>query len=209
MSLPQIYLISPPSFELASFAKRLDNSLKTGLVPIFQLRLKDYNEIEVKNIALRLQKICQQNNCKFVINDFHNVALDIGADGVHLGADDADILSVRKNSPHNFFIGASCYDSKDLAVKAVKDGADSISFGAFFTSNTKKSRGRPDVGILEWATKEISKPISVIGGIDVLNCRTFLPYKVDYLCIISAIWNHAKGEVFAIKEISDCLKLDH
>jgi thiamine-phosphate pyrophosphorylase len=205
-SSPQIYLISPPNFDLKDFSKKLENALKNQLVPIFQMRVKNYEPSEIRKISLELKKICHQNNCKFLLNDFHDIALEINADGVHLGADDANIFNVRNNSPKNFIIGSSCYDSKELALRSVEQGADYISFGAFFESKTKKSRGKPSMEILEWSAREVSLPVSVIGGIDSLNCAVFSEFKVDYLCVISSIWNHEKGESFAVKELYQAIK---
>ncbi len=192
--------------ELKLFSVRLERALKTGLVPFFQLRLKNTPEIEMINIAKELQKICRDNNCKFIINDFYQIAIDSEADGVHLGADDANISEVRSQvGEREFLIGASCYDSRELAISAEKNGANLISFGAFFPSKTKKSRGNPSLDIIDWAKINLTAPISAIGGINSQNCAQFIAHKVDYLCFISAVWDHEKGEDFAVKEINSSL----
>ena len=130
--MSQIYLISPPKIELKTFLPRLEKALKTNLVPVFQLRLKEYSNSELTQIAKEIKKICDNNNCLFLLNDSLEIALNISANGVHLGAEDGSILSARKNSPENFLIGASCYDSRHLALEAGEQGADYLSFGAFF-----------------------------------------------------------------------------
>ncbi len=206
LNLPKIYLISPPEVELKSFSVRLERALKTGLVPFFQLRLKNLAEIEVMNIAKELQKVCRNNNCKFIINDFYQIAIDSEADGVHLGAEDANISAVRSQiGEREFLIGASCYDSRELAINAEKNGANLISFGAFFPSKTKKSRGNPSLDIIDWAKINLSVPISGIGGINSQNCAQFISHQIDYLCFISAVWDHEIGEDFAVKEINNSL----
>ena len=111
---------------------------------------------------------------------------------------------VRKNSPKNFMIGASCYDSKDLALLAAKSGANYISFGTFFPSQTKNSKGKPDPKIISWCKENINLPTVAIGGIKEENCDLLIKEKVDFLAIISYIWNHPNGENFAIKNLSAC-----
>jgi thiamine-phosphate pyrophosphorylase len=203
--MSQIYLISPPQIELKTFSKRLESALRTTLVPVFQLRLKNYFDQEVKNISRELKKICHANNCLFLLNDYCEIALDIGADGVHLGAEDGSILSARNKSPKNFIIGASCYDSRDLAILAAEQGADYLSFGAFFSSNTKKSRGNPSLEILEWSKDRLSLPIVAIGGVTDQNCNSIVKSGADFLSVISYVWDHPCGEKIALQNLHQAI----
>lgn len=204
--MTKIYLISPEKIDLKSFSLRLDRVLKTGLVPAFQLRLKGYDDPEVKEISRDLKAICDQNNCLFILNDYYDIALEIGANGVHLGVEDGSILEVRKNSPENFIIGASCYDSKHLAMLAGEQGADYISFGAFFPSKTKISRGKPGLEILKWADEMTNLPITAIGGINNENCSSLVESGANFIAVISYIWDHPEGEVFALNKLDQKIK---
>lgn len=203
--MTQIYLISPPQIELKTFSQRLENALKTNLVPTFQLRLKNYPAAEVKKIAQELLKICQDNNCLFLLNDSYQMALDIGAGGVHLGVEDGSIATARKKSPANFVIGASCYDSKHLAMEAGEQGADYVSFGAFFESKTKVSRGRPTLEIIEWCNEIMNLPIVTIGGITAENCQPLIRSGADFLSVISYVWDHPQGEVAALQSLGEVI----
>jgi thiamine-phosphate pyrophosphorylase len=203
--MTQIYLISPPKIELKDFSIRLNSALKTGLVPVFQLRLKDYKAPEVNKISRELQKVCQDNKCLFLINDYFDIALDIGADGVHLGLEDESVLLARKKSPQNFIIGASCYDSRHLAIEACEQGADYISFGAFFQSKTKKSRGNPTTEIITWSKDLTDLPIVAIGGIDDQNCGILSKSGADFVSVISYVWDHLEGEAEALKKLQKSL----
>jgi thiamine-phosphate pyrophosphorylase len=200
--MSQIYLISPPKIELLNFSKRLEKALKTNLVPVFQLRLKEYSNFELTQIAKEIKKICDNNNCLFLLNDSLEIALNVGANGVHLGVEDGSILSARKNSPENFLIGASCYDSRHLAMKAGEQGADYLSFGAFFESKTKKSRGNPGLEILEWSNEILNLPTVAIGGITTDNCAPLVKSGVDFLSVISYVWNYPEGEKAALMKLS-------
>ena len=203
--MAQIYLISPPQIELKDFSLKLEKALKTGLVPSFQLRLKNYSLSEIKKISQEIKKICDNNNCLFLLNDFYEIALEVGASGVHVGIDDKKISQIRQNSPKNFVIGASCYDSKHLAMEAGEQGADYISFGAFFETQTKISRGKPTVEILNWASEILNLPIVAIGGINDKNCVELVKNGADFLAVISYVWQHPKGVEVALKNLNQQL----
>ncbi len=200
--MSQIYLISPPQIELKSFSARLEKALKTSLVPVFQLRLKNYEKAEVKKISHELKKICHANNCLFLLNDFYEIAADVEADGVHLGVEDGSVAVVRKKYPKNFVIGASCYDSRHLAMEAAEQGADYLSFGAFFESKTKKSRGNPTPEIIAWCDEVMNLPIVAIGGINDKNCSSLVKAGADFLSVISYVWDHPDGEAVALQKLS-------
>lgn len=204
--MTQIYLISPPKIELKSFSIKLISALKTNLIPAFQLRLKNYEKLEIKKISQELKKICQDYNCLFLLNDNLEIALDIGANGVHLGSSDGSISFARKNSPENFVIGASCYDSKHLAIKACEQGANYVSFGAFFPSKTKISSGKPTTEILEWSNEILNVPSVAIGGITDENCHSLVKSKADFLAVISYIWDNPQGEVDAVSKLFEAIK---
>ncbi len=207
--MTQIYLISPPKIELKDFSAELEKALKTTLVPVFQLRLKGYAKSEVKKIALELQKICQANKTQFIVNDDVELALEIGADGVHLGVEDGSIKVAREKSQKinpNFVIGASCYDSRHLAMEAGEQSADYISFGAFFESKTKQSRGKPTLEILEWANEITNLPIVAIGGINAQNCKTLVEAGADFLAVISYVWENEKGVEQALKKLDAVIR---
>ena len=161
--MTQIYLISPPKIILPEFVISLKNALSSNLVPVFQLRLKEYSQIDVAKIAKQIQKVCKDYNCQLILNDYPNIALDLELDGVHLGEHDAKIAEVRKQVPDHFTIGASCYNSKHRAMQAGEDGANYLAFGAFFPTTTKQIKYYAEVELLQWATELLNLPIVAIG----------------------------------------------
>jgi thiamine-phosphate pyrophosphorylase len=208
--MAQIYLISPPKIELKTFSQELEKALKTALVPVFQLRLKNYLDVEVKKISQELKKICHENNCLFLLNDSLEIALGVAADGVHLGSEDGSIKIAREKSQKinpNFIIGASCYDSKHLAMEAGEQGADYISFGAFFESKTKKSRGKPTFEIVEWGNEILNLPIVTIGGITDQNCQSLVKSGADFLSVISYVWDNSEGVKKALVKLDRAMKI--
>ena len=188
--MSKIYLISPPKINnLADFIAKLDDIFSLNLIPVFQLRLKNIDPLRIKEISQEVQKVCHKHNVLFIINDYVDLAIEIKAGGVHVGVDDENIADIKQKTGPNFVVGASCYDSRDLAITAATQGADYVSFGAFFESKTKKSRGNPTTDIIEWANNALNVPNVAIGGITDKNCSTLINAQVDFIAVISYIWS--------------------
>ena len=137
ISLTKLYLISPPIIKVNEFTKILTAVLKTGLVSCFQLRLKNIEDNFIISVAKDLIPICRQYNVPFILNDRLDLANEVNADGVHLGENDGSVIEARKLLGPKAIIGASCYNSKHLAMEAAESGADYVAFGAFFDTKTK------------------------------------------------------------------------
>jgi thiamine-phosphate pyrophosphorylase len=198
----KIYLISPPEIAIDNFSSELEAALGTKKVPVFQLRLKGYEDEQIINIGKRLLKICNKYQTLFILNDRLDLALKIGANGVHFGDSDGNILEARKIAPENFVIGASCYDSKHLAVCAAEDGANYVSFGTFFDSPTKNSKGKPSAEILKWCDEFLNVQTVAIGGITAKNCQELVEARADFLAVISYVWNNKDGVKKAIEDLA-------
>ena len=187
-----IYLISPQKIRGARFYNELDQVLKTNKVKYFQLRLKKISTLNLIKISRKIKKIVKKNNVKFLINDKPFVAKKIGANGCHIGQKDMDFVNTRKILGKNKIIGVTCHNSKKLALKAKKHGANYIAFGSFFKSSTKKSAIRADLRILRWAKKKINMPIVAIGGINSSNYKKILSNGADFIACSSYVWNNKK-----------------
>ncbi len=214
--MTKLYLISPPKIDLETFSIKLSDALSSNKVSIFQLRLKDISYDEIAYNAKKLIKICDNHKVPFIMNDNVDLALEIGASGVHLGDDDDDIKYAKKQYKAKekhptkldyFVIGASCYDSKDKILKATEDGADYVSIGAFFESKTKQSKGKATMELLKWCNKSIKIPKVCIGGINNENYKQLLDNKTDFIAIISYIWDHEKGIKFALESLESIKKI--
>lgn len=201
--MAKIYLISPPKIEEKTFYNQLEQALKTGLVPVFQLRLKDYSNSQILNISRQIKKICDDHKCLFILNDYVDLAIEINAGGVHVGIDDHKINEIRKKVSKDFVIGASCYDSRHYAMKAGEAGADYISFGAFYPTSTKIARANPSVEILSWANELLNLQIVAIGGINDKNSYDLVKNGADFIAVISYVWNHPQGVEQSLKKLSN------
>ena len=196
-----IYLISPQKIRGVKFYKELNQVLKTNKVKYFQLRLKKKPTNDLLKISRRIKKIAKKNNVKFLINDRPFIAKMVGADGCHIGQKDVNFMSSRKILGKNKIIGVTCHNSKKLALKAKKQGADYIAFGSFFKSQTKKTALKASLVILRWAKKKINMPTVAIGGINSSNYKNILSNGADFIACSSYIWNNKKLDpVSAIKK---------
>ena len=166
--------------------------LKTNKVKYFQLRLKKISISNLLKISKKIKKIVKKNNVKFIINDKPIVAKIIGADGCHIGKKDMDFASARKILGKKRIIGVTCHNSKKLALKANRQGANYVAFGSFFKSSTKKSAFGANLTILRWAQKKINIPVVAIGGINSSNYKKILSNGADFIACSSYIWNNKK-----------------
>ena len=187
-----IYLLSPPKIRGGNFYKELHQVLKTNKVRYFQLRLKKISDRNLLNISKKIKKIVKKNNVKFLINDKPLIAKKANADGCHIGQKDMDLINCRKVLGKNKIIGVTCHNSKKLALRAKKYGANYVAFGSFFKSSTKKSSFKANLATLRWAKKKINMPIVAIGGINSSNYKKILSSGASFIACSSYIWNNKK-----------------
>ena len=195
-----IYLISPLKID-KTFYSHLKYILKQKKVSFFQLRIKN-EKIEKKlTIGKRIKKICKKFKVKFLINDDVFLAKQLDADGCHLGQNDMSIHKARKLIGDKI-IGITCHNSIKLAKVALKNKADYIAFGAFYSTSTKKTKYKPSLGLLKKARKITKKPIVAIGGINYNNYKNLLLNKANLLDISGYVWKNKKLKPFeAIKKL--------
>ena len=175
--------------------------LKTGKVSFFQLRLKNYSLIKKIKIGKKVKNICAQSKVKFIINDDPLLTLKLDADGCHLGQNDMD-LNIAKKILGKKLIGITCHNSINLAKKAIKAEASYIAFGAFFTTNTKKTNHIASLDVLKKIKKFTKIPIVAIGGINSENYKKLLLNNANFLAISGYIWKNKKYKPLqAIKKL--------
>ena len=195
-----IYLISPNKIT-KSFYEDLTNVLKSNKVSFFQLRLKNTSFKKKLIIGRKIKKICKKYKAKFIINDDVLLAKKLNSDGCHLGQKDMKIINAKKILKKKI-IGVTCHNSTKLAKLAIKNNADYLAFGAFYTSKTKKTKFKANLSLLKKVTKITKTPIVAIGGINFENYKKLLLNKANFLAISGYIWNNKKLKpIDAIKKI--------
>ena len=185
-----IYLISPNKI-YPQFYQDLRKVVKTGKVGLFQLRLKKYSIKQKIVIGKKILQICKKYNVRFLVNDDPILSKKLNADGCHLGQKDMNITEARKIVGKKI-IGITCHNSINLARAAIKDKADYIAFGAFFSTKTKKVKYKATPKILNKVKKITKIPIVAIGGINISNYKKLLLNNANFLAISSYVWSNKK-----------------
>lgn len=181
-----IYLITPDQPDTGLLCAQVARLLQQPIA-LLQYRTKTANSILQREQASALLKLCQNAKVPLIINDDWQLAKNIGADGVHLGADDANPDWVREQLGADMLIGVSCYNSFERAQAMAKLDIDYLAFGAMFASNTKPNAKHAELGLLTQA-KALHKPIVAIGGITPDNSSTVLAAGADYIAVISSVF---------------------
>lgn len=148
---------------------------------------KRANIIRPYNLAAELLQLCHAYNVPMIINDNVELAEKIGADGVHLGIDDGDVLHARQRLGEKAIIGVSCYNSLERAIEAQNNGATYVAFGRFFSSTSKPLAAPAQIGTLTAAKKALTVPIVAIGGILPENGASLLNAGADLLAVIGGL----------------------
>ncbi|MGG7047534.1 MULTISPECIES: thiamine phosphate synthase [unclassified Campylobacter] len=159
--------------------------LKSG-VKLYQYRCKKENK-NVK-IAQELLSLCQEFGAKFIINDDVEFAKKIGTNAVHIGKDDDSLIKAHEILGKDAFVGVSCYNDLDLALKAEQNGASYAAFGAVFPSLTKPNTTSVSLEMIKKAKQILKIPVCVIGGINASNIAQLIELQVDYIAIVRAIY---------------------
>lgn len=184
----QLYLISPPAFDVAVHADALARALAAGGVAAYQLRLKDVADAAVLDAARQLVPVCREADVAFILNDRADLAAQCGADGVHLGQEDGSPAEARRLLGREAQIGVTCNASRHLAMEAGDAGADYVAFGAFFPTSTKAVKHHAAPDILRWWTAISPIPCVAIGGITPGNCGPLVAAGADFLAVSAAVW---------------------
>ncbi len=195
----RLYLITPPRLEPDAFAPILAAALDAGDVACVQLRLKQVGDDAIRRAAERLRPIVQDRDVALVMNDRPDPAVETGCDGVHVGQEDMSVKAARRLIGADGIVGATCHDSRHLAMEAAEDGADYVAFGAFFPTTTKEPKGHPSPEILRWWHQLMTVPCAAIGGITVDNCATLVAAGADFVAVVTGVWNHPDGAAAAVK----------
>ena len=200
----RLYLITPPAFDPASFARELEEALAGGDTASLQLRLKDVGDDVVRHAARVLRPIAQSRGVAFIMNDRPDLAAELDCDGVHVGEEDAPYAEARRLLGPDRIVGVTCGASRHRALAAAEAGADYVAFGAFFPSPTKggaKYRADPEL-LRDWSETTVV-PCCAIGGITLQNCGPLIEAGADFLAVISAVWSHPEGPRAAVAAFNE------
>ena len=194
MSMPErlplrgLYAITPSDPLLPRLSALVSSALAGG-VRLIQYRNKFAPAPLKRAQAAELLRICRAADARLIINDDLPLALEIGADGVHLGRDDGDIGAARLALGNERILGVSCYDDVDRATAAAAAGADYIAFGSVFASSTKPEATRASLELLTATKRRLRLPVAAIGGITIDNVAQVIAAGADMVAVITDLFD--------------------
>lgn len=183
-----LYAVTPDITDTDELLRCVRAALQGG-ARVLQYRNKSADAALRLQQAQALRQLTREFNAKFIVNDDARLAAQVDADGVHLGGEDGSVAAARAVLGAAKIIGVSCYNRASLAQEAVRQGADYVAFGAFFSSSVKPEAVQADVQLLRTARRELKVPVVAIGGITQQNGAALVEAGADALAVISALWN--------------------
>jgi thiamine-phosphate pyrophosphorylase len=179
-----LYAITPDSADTDSLARKVEQALKAG-VAMLQYRNKIISKDKRLLQAKALAPLARGYGVPFIVNDDVEIALAVGANGVHLGKEDGDLALARSKLPGKI-IGASCYNNLELARNAVRTGANYVAFGSVFPSPTKPAAVRAPLSLFE---NNLGVPLCAIGGVSLENAPQAIAAGASLLAVISDLFD--------------------
>lgn len=190
MKLRGLYAITPDradSADLIDRAHRMLEGIPRAGCAALQYRNKLADAGQQLREARTLAALAHAHGVPFIVNDNISLALEVGADGVHLGRGDG-ALTLARAQLGTRLLGASCYDRLDLARSAVAAGADYVAFGSVFASTTKPGAVRAPLALFENA-RTLGVPLVAIGGLTVANASQAIAAGADCVAVISDLFD--------------------
>jgi thiamine-phosphate pyrophosphorylase len=201
----RLYLITPPEIpDIGAFAHELDRALDGGDVACLQLRLKSRAgepapDSQILTLGRHIIARAQDRGVAVLINDRPDLAVELGADGAHIGQSDMPYAQARKLVGSGAILGVTCHDSRHLAMEAGEAGADYVAFGAFFPTETKDPSAKAEPELLTWWQQMIELPCVAIGGITTENARPLVEAGADFLAVSAGVWQRSGGPTEAVR----------
>lgn len=201
----RLYLITPPEIaDIAAFSRQLDEALDAGDVASLQIRLKSREGIpapdhHILELGRHIIPRAQERGVAVLINDRPDLAVELAADGVHIGQTDMPYAKARKLVGPDAIVGVTCHDSRHLAMEAGEAGADYVAFGAFYPTDTKDPKARAETDLLTWWQQMMELPCVAIGGITVNNAKPLVQAGADFIAVSAGVWRAEGGPSAAVR----------
>ena len=179
------FITDSTNFGEEEFLHRTEEALRGGAT-LLQLREKDKTTREYIDLAEKVHSLTMQYNVPLIIDDRIDVALAMGAEGVHLGQSDMPIAIARKILGPDFIIGATT-KTVPQALEAYEQGADYLGVGAIYPTTTKVKTVLTSTETLDSICKAVPIPVNAIGGLNKNNVQVLEGIGIAGICVVSAI----------------------
>jgi thiamine-phosphate pyrophosphorylase len=188
--LAGLYAVTPDEPRTDILVRKVSQALQGGAAAV-QYRHKSADPALRLEQGRALAALCGEAGTVFIVNDDVGLALELDADGVHLGAEDGNLAEARQRLGPNKLLGASCYDRIELAQAAALAGVDYLAFGSVFSSITKPGAVRAPLAIFAEARRSFVLPLVAIGGITLQNAPQVFAAGADAVAVINAVFDAA------------------
>ena len=189
-SMTGLYVITPDLADSGELLRKVEAALEGGA------RALQYRN-KVADSALRLEqarslaRLCRSYHVPLIINDHLELALEVDAEGLHIGAEDGSAAEARRRLGPDRILGVTCYRKIENALEAARIGASYVAFGGFFASPVKGGSGGAPMTILGEAKRATGLPVVAIGGITVDNAPQLIAAGADSVAVITAVFGAA------------------
>ncbi|MED3788808.1 thiamine phosphate synthase [Peribacillus frigoritolerans] len=182
-----LYLVTEESIAIEELTKIIAQSVSGG-VSIVQLREKNNSSLSFYKKASALKQLLNELSIPLIINDRVDIALAVGAEGIHIGQDDLPLPVVKKMVPEDMIVGVSVSTLAE-ALEAQRNGADYIGVGSVFPTKTKQDATLMALEDLGEICRGVSIPAVAIGGITADNISALSDSGLSGTAVVSAIMN--------------------
>ena len=200
---PTLYFITDSTlYDEDEFLRRTEEGLKGGAT-LLQLREKDLSTREYLHIAEKVHAIARRYNVPLIIDDRIDVAMAVGAEGVHLGQSDMPVNIARDILGDGYIIGATT-KTVPQALEAYEQGADYLGCGAIYPTTTHVKTVLTSTETLDEICKAVPIPVNAIGGLNKTNYQVLEGIGIAGICVVSAIMkaDDPKAEAETLLEIA-------
>ena len=182
-----LYLITPDWDDTARLLAVTEQALGAG-VALLQYRHKQAGAALRHEQAGALLALCRRYHTPLLVNDWVDLCLDIGADGVHVGGTDTTPAAVRARLGPHQLVGASCYGDLALARQAHAGGASYVALGGFYPSAVKAYPVTTAPALVADVKQAVPLPCVVIGGMTPANAAPLVAGGADLVAAISSVY---------------------
>ncbi len=190
LAAARLYLVCDGTPGGRELAEVLPAAIRGG-VDVVQLREKESSDTDLIARARIAKALCGEANALFIVNDRPDVAVEAGADGVHVGQEDMPVAAVRELVGDGMLIGLSTHRPAEIdaagAAEPPSGRPDYIGVGPIYETPTKPGRQAVGLGLVRYAAVHATMPFFAIGGLETGNVREVLAAGAERVCVLRAI----------------------
>jgi thiamine-phosphate pyrophosphorylase len=190
LAAARLYLVCDGAPGGRELAEVLPAAIRGG-VDVVQLREKESSDADLIARARIAKALCEEAGALFIVNDRADIAVEVGADGVHVGQEDMDVAAVRELVGEGMLVGLSTHGPAEIdaamAAEQPSGRPDYIGVGPIHETPTKPGRQAVGLELVRYAAEHAAMPFFAIGGLDAGNVGEVLAAGAGRVCVLRAI----------------------